>query len=199
MRFQAPRGTEDVLPGQSHRWLRLEREFLGLCRLYGYSEIRTPTFEDTELFVRLVNMLLVGIPRASAVALVSVDPANIVAAPVQLLHWDRRLATGGEFQPSERLIREALRRRQSVLHVWDAGKESIGVQFTMSEGHDWAFCTPVSGEASEGWSIYATGRFDAFAPAGSTPTSRPADNRRRALRAQAGCDPAKTGWQRRPG
>jgi len=124
---------------------------------------------ETELFVRLVNMLLVGIPRASAVALVSVDPTHVADAPVKLLHWDRRLATSGDFQPSERLIREALRRQQSVLHVWE-GQESMGIQFTMSEGHDWAFCTPVTGEACAGWSIYATGRFDSFAPAGSTPS-----------------------------
>lgn len=52
MRFQAPRGTEDVLPGQSHRWQRLEAEFRALTSLYGYQEIRTPTFEDTELFAR---------------------------------------------------------------------------------------------------------------------------------------------------
>ncbi|MBI5707984.1 MAG: histidine--tRNA ligase [Armatimonadetes bacterium] len=52
MRYQAPRGTEDVLPSQVENWLRLERVFRGVCRLYGYEEIRTPTFEDTDLFVR---------------------------------------------------------------------------------------------------------------------------------------------------
>lgn len=52
MRFQAPRGTEDVLPGQAHLWTRLETAFRALCELYGYEELRTPTFEDTELFVR---------------------------------------------------------------------------------------------------------------------------------------------------
>jgi histidyl-tRNA synthetase len=52
MRFQAPRGTEDCLPGQSDRWIWLENEFRALTRLYGYHEIRTPTFEETELFVR---------------------------------------------------------------------------------------------------------------------------------------------------
>lgn len=52
MRFQAPRGTEDVLPSQSGRWRRLEEAFRELCRLYGYEEIRTPTFEEYELFVR---------------------------------------------------------------------------------------------------------------------------------------------------
>jgi histidyl-tRNA synthetase len=52
MRFQAPRGTEDILPAQSHMWQRLEREFFDLTRLYGYREIRTPMFEDIELFIR---------------------------------------------------------------------------------------------------------------------------------------------------
>ncbi|HET6645598.1 MAG TPA: histidine--tRNA ligase [Fimbriimonadales bacterium] len=53
MRFQAPRGTEDVLPGESMRWVRLEDTFRQICALYNYQEIRTPTFEDTALFVRL--------------------------------------------------------------------------------------------------------------------------------------------------
>jgi len=53
MRFQAPRGTEDVLPGQSERWLWLEETFRKVCELYDYHEIRTPTFEDTQLFHRL--------------------------------------------------------------------------------------------------------------------------------------------------
>src|SRR5205085_743815 len=52
MRFQAPRGTEDCLPGQSDKWIWLENEFRAVARLYGYHEIRTPTFEETELFVR---------------------------------------------------------------------------------------------------------------------------------------------------
>lgn len=52
MRFQAPRGTEDVLPSQSPRWIWLENIFRRVCALYGYSEIRTPTFEDTALFTR---------------------------------------------------------------------------------------------------------------------------------------------------
>src|SRR5688572_14021615 len=52
MRFQAPRGTEDVLPSTAHLWQKVENEFRGLADLYGYREIRTPSFEDTDLFVR---------------------------------------------------------------------------------------------------------------------------------------------------
>jgi histidyl-tRNA synthetase len=52
MPYQAPRGTQDVLPTESHRWQWLEREFLDLSLLYGYREIRTPVFEDEALFTR---------------------------------------------------------------------------------------------------------------------------------------------------
>ncbi len=55
MRYAAPRGTEDVLPSQAAAWRRIESTFRETARLYGYSEIRTPTFEDTDLFIRLAR------------------------------------------------------------------------------------------------------------------------------------------------
>jgi histidyl-tRNA synthetase len=50
-KYKAPRGTQDVLPEVSWRWQRVEAAFREICRRYGYGEIRTPVFEDTELFV----------------------------------------------------------------------------------------------------------------------------------------------------
>ncbi len=41
-----------MLPDQSYRWHHLEGVFRELTRLYGYKDLRTPTFEDTGLFVR---------------------------------------------------------------------------------------------------------------------------------------------------
>lgn len=52
MLTNAPRGTKDILPEQTPNWLRLENKIRELCKLYGYEEIRTPTFEHTELFLR---------------------------------------------------------------------------------------------------------------------------------------------------
>jgi len=52
MRYQAPRGTEDVLPVDSYKWLKLESTFRELAARYGYQELRTPTFEDTDVFLR---------------------------------------------------------------------------------------------------------------------------------------------------
>jgi len=50
--YAAPRGTRDVLPSETPRWQYLESRFRDICRLYGFGEIRTPTFEHTELFTR---------------------------------------------------------------------------------------------------------------------------------------------------
>ncbi|MHB1001673.1 MAG: histidine--tRNA ligase [Armatimonadota bacterium] len=55
MRYAAPRGTADILPRESPKWRFLENNFRETCRLYGYEELRTPTFEETELFTRSIG------------------------------------------------------------------------------------------------------------------------------------------------
>ena len=55
MLTQAPKGTQDLLPSQSHRWQRIEQNMRDICALAGYREIRTPIFEHTELFQRGVG------------------------------------------------------------------------------------------------------------------------------------------------
>ena len=52
MKFEAPRGTHDILPSDQPLWQRVIGEAERLCALYGYRRIDTPGFEDTELFVR---------------------------------------------------------------------------------------------------------------------------------------------------
>ena len=55
MPINAPRGTQDILPSESQKWQSLERLLLETAALYGFSEIRTPTFEQLELFQRGVG------------------------------------------------------------------------------------------------------------------------------------------------
>ena len=50
--LQALRGTQDILPDNIYKWNHVESVIKELCALYGYSEIRTPMFEDTKLFLR---------------------------------------------------------------------------------------------------------------------------------------------------
>jgi histidyl-tRNA synthetase len=50
--FEAPRGTNDILPAEQPRWQWLTRTAEELCALYGYGRIATPAFEDTGLILR---------------------------------------------------------------------------------------------------------------------------------------------------
>src|SRR5690349_18960894 len=50
-KFQAPRGTHDVLP-RDHLWWRVIRTIEEQCAQYGWSRVATPGFEDTALFER---------------------------------------------------------------------------------------------------------------------------------------------------
>jgi histidyl-tRNA synthetase len=54
-KFQVPRGTRDILPGESERWIALEATTREIMSRYGYREVRTPLFESTDLFVRSVG------------------------------------------------------------------------------------------------------------------------------------------------
>lgn len=55
MQITRPRGTNDFLTGTVEKWQQVEDEFRRICREYGYTEIRTPIFEHTELFHRGVG------------------------------------------------------------------------------------------------------------------------------------------------
>ncbi|MGE5174799.1 MAG: histidine--tRNA ligase [Hyphomicrobiales bacterium] len=55
MKFQAPKGTRDILPGESEAWAAVEHSARDTMARYGYREVRTPMFEATDLFVRGVG------------------------------------------------------------------------------------------------------------------------------------------------
>ncbi|MGF7045938.1 histidyl-tRNA synthetase [Paenibacillus sp. DS2015] len=55
MAFQKPTGTQDLLPGSVEKWQFIEEKARDLCRRFNYREIRTPLFEQTELYVRGVG------------------------------------------------------------------------------------------------------------------------------------------------
>ncbi|MHA6260306.1 histidine--tRNA ligase [Sporosarcina sp. CAU 1771] len=55
MIFKVPRGTQDILPSETWKWQQAEKIINELCETFRYKEIRTPMFEQTELFQRLVG------------------------------------------------------------------------------------------------------------------------------------------------
>ncbi len=54
-KITAPRGTRDILPGESEKWQALEDSLRRLAHRFGFREMRFPTFEDIALFNRGVG------------------------------------------------------------------------------------------------------------------------------------------------
>ncbi len=52
---RAVKGTNDILPADSYKWQFVEGKMLETARLFGFSEIRVPVFEHTEVFKRSVG------------------------------------------------------------------------------------------------------------------------------------------------
>ena len=52
MDIQTPRGTKDILPTEIGAWQALELLLRKQAQYFGFTEIRTPVFEHTDLFAR---------------------------------------------------------------------------------------------------------------------------------------------------
>lgn len=55
MLYKRPIGTQDITPDNVGEWRLVEEAFRELAGRYGYGELRTPIFEDTDLFLRSVG------------------------------------------------------------------------------------------------------------------------------------------------
>lgn len=53
--LKRPQGTEDITPERIRKWYTVERVTREVAESFGFSEIRVPTFESTELFQRSVG------------------------------------------------------------------------------------------------------------------------------------------------
>ncbi len=53
--IKRPNGTEDVLPKDVYKWHTIEKIARETAESFGFSEIRIPTFENTDLFLRSVG------------------------------------------------------------------------------------------------------------------------------------------------
>ena len=155
--------TTDFL--QSIQFRHADQRIDVLSRLPG---IIARANNDHELFVQLVNLLLGGVPRADAAALVRLRGGHTPDGNVEVLHWDHRDTSTAAFTPSAGLIREALQQSQSIVHVWNGPTKQTG--FTQSESFDWAFCIPLVGASCRNWAFYLAGSMDSTAaPTAQTP------------------------------
>src|SRR5208283_5272934 len=55
-KFQAIKGTRDLLPPETELWNRVEQTAREVFGSFGFGEIRLPIFEPTELFARSIGL-----------------------------------------------------------------------------------------------------------------------------------------------
>ncbi|MFK7767363.1 MAG: adenylate/guanylate cyclase domain-containing protein [Mariniblastus sp.] len=113
-----------------------------------------------DLLIGMVNTLMAGIAPASTIGIVRLESADDAGSGIGIVHWDRRGYGGGDFQPSESLIRLAIEREETTLHIWNQrkrGEKAVPIDYTYDYENDWAFVSPISSLASPGWGIYVAG------------------------------------------
>ena len=105
--IKAIRGTRDLLPPETALWNLVEAAVRDVFRAYNFHEIRTPIFEETQLFARGVGeetdivakeMYHVGgpwrAPKAKRASLLTLRPENtagVVRAYIEHKLWERGL------------------------------------------------------------------------------------------------------------
>ena len=52
MNYRSVKGTKDLLPADTSKWIHVEEVIRDVMRVFHYGEIRTPIFEDTFVFTR---------------------------------------------------------------------------------------------------------------------------------------------------
>ena len=114
-----------------------------------------------ELLIGMVNTLMAGISAATTIGVVQLNQSQEnaqsgSAGQLKIIHWDRRGLTRGDFQPSEKLVTQAIQLSQSVLNVWQSDV-SNSVNYTFDYENDWAFACPIETEATPGWAVYVAG------------------------------------------
>ena len=114
-----------------------------------------------ELLIGMINTLMAGISAATTIGVVQLNQSQENtqsgnSGQLKIIHWDRRGLTRGDFQPSEKLVTQAIQLSQSVLNVWQSDVSNT-VNYTFDYENDWAFACPIETEATPGWAVYVAG------------------------------------------
>src|SRR5262249_29809154 len=136
------------------RFLDADERITVLARL---PEVIRHSPSEQDLEARVLDVLLQGIPRAEAAAVVRLEGAMAGGLPNVAIHSLRfRGGQGTPFHPSRRLVTAAVaQRKQSVLNVWSG--DVAGPDFTVHTSYDWALCVPMPDEPTPGWGLYVAG------------------------------------------
>ena len=133
MYIKAPRGTKDVLPSELGFWNNIEEKARRIFKIYGYGEIRTPIFEQRELFSRCLGetsdiiqkqLLNLSTDKDKSLSLRPEATASIVRAYIEhSLHKKSKFAKLCYIGPMFRGERPQKGRLRQFHHI---GAEAIG-------------------------------------------------------------------------
>lgn len=131
-----------------------------------------------ELMIEMINTLMAGIATATTIGIVrhlsSEDAGPTqkdvpeIASSLEVIQWDRRGFDRGDFQPSSKLVAQAVSSRETVLNVWHPDLVDTDVGYTYDYSNDWAFACPIESPATKNWCIYVAGRNQTLNQHGST-------------------------------
>lgn len=105
--------------------------------------------DDAQLVGELLAVLLRGVPRADAAAVVATDGAEVTVRAARFRDGRPRPLT-----PSRQLVARAVQGYENVQHVWGGGGDAGATRGT--GGYDWAVCVRLIGPEPEG--VYLVGR-----------------------------------------
>lgn len=161
-----PTGSKTIRASDLDRvpFVDADKRLDALAEFYG--TVRDAT-EEEEFEATALLVLARGIPNAEALALVKMPPRDVEAAEVTVVATRTRSETAAEFQPSRKLIVEAIHtRKDPVVHTWETGGSALstpeipgGLAEPQHSPFDWAFCVPVPYTTTARWGLYAAGRF----------------------------------------
>ena len=149
--------TEAAFSPQVLRRMRFRPSDQRIEVLSRLPRVVTETTDDAELYVQLINLVLLGIPSANSAALVARSSENS-DQQLEVLHWDRHSILTSPFQVSETLVQKAASSGEGVVHAWQSPTNAEQATLTQRSDTDWAFAVPVPGDACRGQVIYVDGR-----------------------------------------
>src|ERR1700723_1436142 len=144
--LKAVRGTRDLLPPETELWNRVEATARSVFSRYGFGEIRTPIFEDTQLFFRGVGAETDIVskemyswedrPRAQSEKTQSLTLRPENTAGVVRAYIEHKLGESGQLQKLYYIGPQFRRERPQkgrYRQFWQIGAEVIGPQSAGSE------------------------------------------------------------------
>jgi len=160
-----PPVTEETISYEFLQELRFRDADRRIDALSKLPEIFSTAVTEEAQSLKLVEVLLASIPQANFVAIAEVSASS---GAITTMPWESRDLRRDANLPSERLIRQSLESRASVVHTWRRDASDSESSFTQHDGADWAFCVPFTSEASCTRAVYVAGN---FANAGPKPAS----------------------------